>query len=63
MEEEKFTQTKNSEAGEEPNSVLINAVSSYRQPIVTLLKGILSFICYGPGVLGFLWLIGRILKR
>jgi hypothetical protein len=26
-------------------------------------KRILVFVCFGPGVLGCLWLIGRILKR
>jgi hypothetical protein len=26
-------------------------------------KRVLVFVCFGPGVLGCLWLIGRILKR
>ena len=28
-----------------------------------IFKRILVFVCFGPGVLGCLWLIGRILKR
>jgi hypothetical protein len=28
-----------------------------------LLRRFILFICCGPGVLGFLWLIGRILRR
>lgn len=28
-----------------------------------LLRRFVLFISFGPGVLGFLWLIGRILKR
>jgi hypothetical protein len=27
------------------------------------LRQAIIFICYGPGVLGLLWLIGRILRR
>jgi len=27
------------------------------------LKRFIMFISFGPGILGFLWLIGRILKR
>lgn len=27
------------------------------------LRHAVIFICYGPGVLGLLWLIGRILRR
>jgi hypothetical protein len=28
-----------------------------------IFKRILVFVCFGPGVLGCLWLIGRIIKR
>ena len=31
--------------------------------IKNVLQKLVVFICYGPGVLGFLWLIGRILRR
>lgn len=31
--------------------------------IRTLLKKIVVFICFGPGVLGVVWLIGRLFKR
>ena len=37
--------------------------SSYREPLKNLVKKVFAFICYGPGVFGFLWLIGRIFKR
>jgi|688.fasta_scaffold1253459_2 hypothetical protein len=29
----------------------------------TLLKKIVVFVCFGPGVLGVVWLIGRLFKR
>lgn len=29
----------------------------------SLLKRLVVFICFGPGVLGVLWIIGRIFKR
>ncbi len=28
-----------------------------------ILKRVLVFICFGPGVLGVLWIIGRLFKR
>jgi hypothetical protein len=28
-----------------------------------IFKRMIVFVCFGPGVLGCLWLIGRILKR
>lgn len=28
-----------------------------------ILKRVIAFIAFGPGVLGFLWLISRILRR
>jgi hypothetical protein len=37
--------------------------SKYTHLGSNFLKKLVQFICYGPGVLGFLWLIGRILKR
>ncbi len=29
----------------------------------SLLKRLVVFICFGPGVLGVLWIIGRVFKR
>jgi hypothetical protein len=40
-----------------------NIFSQCNKPLKGFLKKIITFVCYGPGVLGFLWLIGRILKR
>ncbi len=37
--------------------------SKYTNLLPNLFKRLVQFICYGPGVLGFLWLIGLILKR
>lgn len=34
-----------------------------KERFVELLRRVILFICCGPGVLGFLWLIGRILRR
>lgn len=31
--------------------------------IRTLLKKLVVFVCFGPGVLGVLWLFGRLFKR
>jgi len=31
--------------------------------IKALLKKMVVFICFGPGVLGVLWIIGRLFKR
>lgn len=28
-----------------------------------LLKKLIVFVCFGPGVLGVLWIIGRLFKR
>ncbi|MBI2810980.1 MAG: hypothetical protein HYX67_09155 [Candidatus Melainabacteria bacterium] len=40
---------------------------SHREKFRVLAKGALKkfvlFLSFGPGVLGFLWLLGRILKR
>lgn len=44
---------------QEPNMRLaqVKAVGRYT------LKRLVAVICFGPGVLGFLWLISRILRR
>jgi hypothetical protein len=34
-----------------------------KERVSELLRRLILFICCGPGVLGFLWLIGRILRR
>jgi hypothetical protein len=38
---------------------LARDASSFKE----LVRRIILFICCGPGVLGFLWFIGRILRR
>ncbi len=63
MKEYNSIANKNIETAQELKGNSANAVTLYRKPLIVLLKKIMSFICYGPGVLGFLWLIGRILKR
>ncbi len=35
----------------------------FREFVKNIAKKFISFISFGPGVLGFLWLIGRILRR
>lgn len=35
----------------------------FREFVKSLIKKFITFISFGPGVLGFLWLIGRILRR
>ena len=34
-----------------------------REYLRFIFKRILVFVCFGPGVLGVLWFLGRILKR
>ena len=34
-----------------------------KEQLIELVRRVILFICCGPGVLGFLWLIGRILRR
>jgi hypothetical protein len=33
------------------------------QLMKSLLKRLVVFVCFGPGVLGVLWIIGRLFKR
>ncbi len=40
-----------------------NILFELEKPLRNALRKIITFICFGPGVLGVLWLIGRILKR
>ena len=40
-----------------------NIFLSMEKPLSSLLRKVLTFICYGPGVLGVLWLIGRFFRR
>ena len=63
MEEYNSVKDKNIETDKETNGNGASVSSYYGPPLTSILKKIISFICYGPGVLGFLWLIGRILKR
>jgi hypothetical protein len=37
--------------------------AKFREGIKSVLKRMFTFLSFGPGVLGFLWLIGRILRR
>ena len=37
--------------------------SACAQSAKDFFRRLVLFVCCGPGVLGFLWLIGRILKR
>lgn len=38
-------------------------METFRQYLLFIFKRVLVFISFGPGVLGFLWLLGRIFKR
>lgn len=44
---------------EEQESLKERTGSAFRKS----LKRFIAFISFGPGVLGFIWLIGRILRR
>ncbi len=37
--------------------------AKFRETVKSAVKKFLTFLSFGPGVLGFLWLIGRILRR
>ncbi len=37
-----------------------NKIGEY---IKAVLKKLIVFVCFGPGVLGVLWIIGRLFKR
>lgn len=67
MEQYNSTENKNIEneieTEKEVNGDGTRIVAVYGKPLKAILKKIIGFICYGPGVFGFLWLIGRILKR
>lgn len=52
-------QTENDDA-----DVLENGKKGTAKDIVrNMLKKIVTFVCFGPGVLGVLWIFGRIFKR
>jgi hypothetical protein len=53
------TDTKDSET-ETDRKFQLEAVKEYSR---LTLKRLVAVICFGPGVLGFLWLISRILRR
>ncbi len=63
MEECKSTQNTSSQNAQQEICDSTKFLSSCSQSLQEILKKVFTFICYGPGVLGFLWLIGRILKR
>jgi hypothetical protein len=60
---EQYNSTQNKETEKEVNGNGTKIAPSYGIPIKAMLRKIIGFICYGPGVFGFLWLIGRIFKR
>jgi hypothetical protein len=37
--------------------------AKFREAAKSFIKRVFTFLSFGPGVLGFLWLIGRILRR
>jgi hypothetical protein len=37
--------------------------AKFREAVKSVVKRLFTFLSFGPGVLGFLWLIGRILRR
>jgi hypothetical protein len=43
-----------------PRNEQLQQVREYSRLI---LKRFIAFVCFGPGVLGFLWLMSRILRR
>jgi hypothetical protein len=53
------TNTQETEFEAEPNMRLAQVKAMGR----LTLKRLVAVICFGPGVLGFLWLISRILRR
>jgi hypothetical protein len=54
------TQAEDSEAkGEEQ----VDALERSKTMLKYMLKRFILIISFGPGVLGFLWLLGRIIKR
>jgi hypothetical protein len=65
MDMEEFSSIQNKEINNEnidasQGSAILPQMKSVLQK---LLRRVIIFIVYGPGVLGFLWLIGRILRR
>ncbi len=63
MEQYNLTENKNIETAKEVNGNDNKIITTYGEPLKAIFKKFIGFICYGPGVFGFLWLIGRILKR
>lgn len=62
MQEEQQDFDINTEEAETPSlrELRVAQVKEYSR---LTLKRVVAFICFGPGVLGFLWLISRILRR
>ncbi len=63
MQQNNSIDTSNIETEKEVNDNGTKILSIYGKPLQAMVRKIIGFICYGPGVFGFLWLIGRILKR
>ena len=38
-------------------------LEKYRELVRFVLKRVIAFVAFGPGILGCLWLIGRLFKR
>jgi hypothetical protein len=56
--ENKVIDNENVDAGH--GSAMLPQIKSVLEKWV---RRVIKFVVYGPGVLGFLWLIGRILRR
>jgi hypothetical protein len=54
------TQAEDSEAKSEEQ---VDALERSKNMLKYMLKRFILIISFGPGVLGFLWLLGRIVKR
>ena len=53
------------EAGQDESSGLDedNSNDQLATFIRSLIKRLVMFVCFGPGVLGVLWILGRLFKR
>lgn len=52
----------NTQEAETPSSTQLR-VAQMKEYSRLILKRVVALICFGPGVLGFLWLMSRILRR
>jgi hypothetical protein len=61
--EEFDTTAEQVEQDESQDQARVARRARFREFVKNLIKKFITFISFGPGVLGFLWLIGRILRR